>query len=56
MEQRPFNFDTPWQEDPNVKPDFSKFPESENITEVKFIDGKWRAFYRNDDPGEMYRR
>lgn len=56
MEQIPLNFDIPWQENPNIKPDISQFKESENISYIEFINGKWIPFYKQDDAGEMYKR
>lgn len=45
-----------WKNDPNIKPDTSKFPDSENIINIEFKNGEWVAMYKSDDAGDMYKR
>ena len=56
MEQIPLNFEVDWKHNQNIKPENSKFPESENIINIEFKNGEWIAIYKPDDAGEMYRR
>lgn len=41
---------------PNKKPDFSLFPDSGDVIDTKFINGKWIPIYRPEDPSAVYRR
>ncbi len=45
-----------WKNNPNIKPDASQFPDSENIINIEFRNGEWMVIYRPDDAGEMYKR
>lgn len=56
MEQIPFNFEIDWKHNPNVKPDISKFPDSDSIIDIEFKSGGWVAIYKPDDASEMYKR
>lgn len=44
--------------DPNKEPDFSLFPDSENILSVTWNTSleKWTAIYKSDNSSEMYKR
>lgn len=39
-----------WKNNPDIKPDASQFPDSDNIIDITFMNGMWVAFYKPDDP------